>query len=216
MNKKWHFFGTNNLIAQMVKEKIVGDRAISYKSNEITEVNIDNWVNSLVFEKDTKHIILYSWGILTPKKFNEQSQEELRLSFLMNLILPIKIIEKINSLEHEFRMLYISSESAKKGSHDGAYFVTKASVEAYIKEIRLKNTKSSINALAPSMISDAGMTTRRNDQDNVEKVAQDHPKQRLLLSEEVAATSFWLLNDSSDYITNSVIEINGGKFTRML
>jgi len=66
------------------------------------------------------------------------------------------------------------------------------------------------------MISDAGMTTRRNDQDNVKKAAQDHPKQRLLLSEEVAATSFWLLNDSSDYITNSVIEINGGKFTRML
>jgi len=216
MNKKWHFFGINNSIAQSVKQKLGDAQALCYEINEIRQENIDNWLKSLTFEKDTKHIILYSWGVLTPKKFFEQSHEELNLSFLINSILPIKIIEKINNLDCEFRMLYISSESAKKGSHDGAYFVTKASVEKYIKEVRLKNIKSSINALAPSMILDAGMTTRRNDQDNVKKIAQHHPKERLLLSEEVAATSFWLLNDSSDYITNTIIEINGGKFTRML
>jgi len=212
----WHFFGVNNSLARLVRDKVSGHEVINYAQKDFDFDDADNWLKDLSFQRDKKHFIFYTWGFLMPKRISDQTQKEINYSFSINASIPIKIIEKLNNSECEFRMLYVSSESAKKGSYDGAYFLSKVSVETYIKELRLKNNKSTLVALAPSIIADAGMTERRDDQENIKKAIANHPKQRLLLSSEVADTCFWILRDASEYITNTVIEMNGGKFTRML
>lgn len=210
----WHFFGVNNSLAKLVKEKLNGQEAIFYSQKDLN-IDDDQWLEGLSFHPDKRHIIFYTWGNLTPKRFNDQSLQEINKSLAINTLIPIKLIEKVNNSNCEFRMLYVSSESAKKGSYDGTYFIGKASVEAYIRELRLKNTKSSLVAIAPSTILDAGMTERREDQENVKQLIHNHPKKRLLLSQDVADACYWILQDASDYISNTVIEMNGGKFTRM-
>lgn len=209
----WHFFGVNNSLSRLVRDKVGDHQVVTYSQKDFDDV--DKWLSDLVFQSGKKHVVLYTWGLLIPKKIIDQSEKEIKNSFSINASIPVRIMEKLNNTECEFRMLYVSSESATKGSYDGTYFLSKASVEAYIRELRLKNKKSALVALAPSVIVDAGMTERRHDKENIQAAIANHPKQRLLLSSEVADACLWILRDASEYITNTVIEMNGGKFTRM-
>ena len=65
------------------------------------------------------------------------------------------------------------------------------------------------------MIVDTGMTLRRDDQENVKKSVMQNPKERGLLSKEVAQMIYHLLYIDSGYTTNAIINMNGGKFARM-
>jgi hypothetical protein len=58
------------------------------------------------------------------------------------------------------------------------------------------------------------MTTRRLDKNNVLAAEHSHPKGRLLNTPELVSVIEFLLFQNT-YITNTIIEINGGKFARM-
>jgi len=197
--KMYHFFGFNNTI---VKELFKRNNFINYKiynQVDIKNLLIKDLVNTIEFKKNIDNVILYSWGKLYPASINNQTFEEKLEGFIFNYLIPVSLIEHLN---------------AKKGSFDSNYASQKAATEMFIREYQLLNKKSILVGVAPSMIIDSGMTQRRNDIENVFKAEKLHPKKRLLYTNELVDLIEYLMH-SNTYISNTIIEMNGGKFARM-
>jgi NAD(P)-dependent dehydrogenase (short-subunit alcohol dehydrogenase family) len=212
--KMYHFFGFNNTI---VKELFKRNDFINYKiynQVDIKNLLIKDLVNTIEFKKNIDNVILYSWGKLYPASINNQTFEEKLEGFIFNYLIPVSLIDHLNTSEFSFNFIYISSESAKKGSFDSNYASQKAATEMFIRECQLLIKKSILVGVAPSMIIDSGMTQRRNDIENVFKAEKFHPKKRLLYTNELVDLIEYLMH-SNTYISNTIIEMNGGKFARM-
>ena len=59
------------------------------------------------------------------------------------------------------------------------------------------------------------MTIKRKDKKNLQKSIMNNPKKRGILSKEVSNLIYTLFYEQTDYISNTVIKIDGGKFARM-
>jgi len=59
------------------------------------------------------------------------------------------------------------------------------------------------------------MTLKRKDKKNIIKSINVNPKKRGINSLEIADLIYHLFYDLTDYITNTVIRVDGGKFSRM-
>jgi hypothetical protein len=109
----------------------------------------------------------------------------------------------------------MGSESGIKGSHDIIYALCKASLHKYVEERKILFKDQQLICIAPLTIIDADMTLMRKDQKNVKRSINLNPKRRGLKSKEIAKVIYNLMFNLTDYITNTVININGGKFSRM-
>jgi hypothetical protein len=210
----YHFFGFNNsVVSELFKRNHFDDYKV-YKQCDVEQIVKSGLFDTIEIDSSKNNIILYTWGKLYPNKLINQNFDQKIEGYLFNFLIPVSLIELFNSTKVKFNFIYISSESAKKGSYDGNYAAQKAATEMYIRECQLSHKGSIVIGLAPSMLIDAGMTTRRQDKNNVLLAEQSHPKGRLLSTEElVSVVEFFLFHNT--YITNTIIEINGGKFARM-
>ena len=209
-----HLFGSTNAIASKVKSAVGRLKVSQYDLNQFMEFGAEEVLLNL--DQDVNHVILYSWGVLNAQRLIEQDKQTTWNSVYLNFILPARLLERLNRSNVRFKFIYISSESAVKGSYDAVYAMSKAAMERFIREIRINECGSSCLGLAPSMVEDCGMTVRRVDQENVRRAADEHPKKRLLYAEEIAELVSWLILGGTDYLTNTTIELNGGKFSRMI
>ena len=79
----------------------------------------------------------------------------------------------------------------------------------------MKYKDQQLLCLAPSTISDGKMTLKRKDKKNVKKSININPKKRGINSKEISIFIYKLLFEITDYVSNTTIHINGGKFSRM-
>ena len=155
---------------------------------------------------------LFSHGILQGLRINEN--ENGHDAWKVNFELMAAVIEHILNANPKARICVIGSESGITGSYDMAYAGSKAALHMYIENRRLPFPEQQLVGIAPHIISDAGMTMRRDDQADLAKRALDTPKQRWARAEEVAALVRFLLFDDQGYLTNTVIRMNGGAHAR--
>jgi NAD(P)-dependent dehydrogenase (short-subunit alcohol dehydrogenase family) len=163
-------------------------------------------------EKNNKFCITV--GILQKKRIIDQSREEIVNSFLTNCISIVLLCERIFSINDEARVVIVSSESGSKGSYDETYFLSKAAINKYVEE-RSVLAKQQLVCISPSTIEDSTMTKVRDDKARLESYKSSHPKKRFMKMQELANLISFLFEDSSHYICNENININGGKFARM-
>lgn len=109
------------------------------------------------------------------------------------------------------RIVVIGSESATKGSHDHPYWFAKAALHSYVRERRLKYHMQQLVCIAPSAIANTGMS-RQKEPEELHAAAEANPNRRLLEPLEVARLIHYMLFVDRGYITNTVVEMNGGKF----
>lgn len=159
--------------------------------------------------------IVLAHGILAPARFQERPPGEVIESMTTNLLSFVRIAEI--ALEHNprARIIFLGSESGFKGSFDISYALSKFALHRYVEERRILHPTQQLLCLAPSIISDGGMTLKKKDQERVKKDMAENPKGRGLTSAEVAQWIHFLLFQDSSYISNVVIPIDGGKFARM-
>ncbi len=160
-------------------------------------------------------VYLINLGILYEKNILDQDVCEINTSFHVNLITTIRICEEIFKKRMKCKIFIIGSESGKKGSFDTSYFLSKAALRSYVRERCLTNKAQQIILFSPSTISDAKMTSRRTDSERVNTYKSDHPMGRFTTSVEIASIISNFLSSDFDYISNTEIEVNGGKFARM-
>lgn len=160
-----------------------------------------------------KIICLHS--IVSNKEHINKTYEETINEININLISTINICELALRFNKKVRILLMGSESGIKGSHDIIYALCKTSLHKYVEERKILFKDQQLICIAPSTIIDAKMTLMRTDQKNVKKSINVNPKKRGLKSKEIANVIYDLMFNLTDYITNTVININGGKFSRM-
>lgn len=157
---------------------------------------------------------LFCQGVLTSKSIREQSRAEIAESFWANAAMTIRQCDLILGVNPEARICIVGSESGFAWSYDGAYAAAKAAVHRYVETKPGLRPDQQIVCLAPSIISDAGMTTRRADHDKLVSREASHPKGRFLICAEVARWIKFLLYEDTGYATGVVIRLNGGAHTR--
>ena len=159
--------------------------------------------------------ILFTTGYLLPKTIVDQSRAETTQSWMINCAGVVKIVEELIAKVDELKIVVIGSESAFKGSYDTSYFLAKAALQRYVQIKKMRTTGQQLIMVSPSTIADAGMTTRRADTANLSTIRDTHPKQRFLQTDEITELLVFLYSSKSNYLTNTNIELNGGKFTLM-
>ena len=154
-------------------------------------------------------------SIVSSKKHLSKSYEEIINQININLLSIIKICEISLKYNRKAQIFILGSESAIKGSFDIVYALTKSSIHKYVEERKILYKDQQLVCIAPSTIIDSKMTLRRKDKKNVTKSIKNNPKKRGLHSKEISKLIYDLSFHSSKYLSNTVININGGKFSRM-
>lgn len=193
-------------------EVIVAGRtfgSVRFDANDISMPNVKK-VSSIQAQ-----FFVFLLGSLIPKRINEQTESEVYSSMNINLLYIVRCCEDILEINAEARIIILGSESGRKGSFDTSYFLAKAALRQYVLEKRIAFPQQQILMVSPSTILDSGMTNRRADQDYLAKLVKELPKERFLSASEVARFISWLIRFGSDYVTNTEIEVNGGKFARL-
>ena len=154
-------------------------------------------------------------SILSNKKHLLKSDNEIHKQLNINLLSKIKICEISLKYNPKARIFIIGSESGLKGSYDIVYGLSKSSINKYVEERKIFYKRQQLICIAPSTIIDGKMTLKRKDIKNVRKSVKNNPKKRGLYSREISKLIYDLSFNNTDYITNIVINVNGGKFSRM-
>lgn len=215
MSEKILIIGKNSKIAQELKKIIPKDYLIFTPSKK--EWNMKN----IVFDKKKKNIIETSNkiillnSIISSKNFLRRTEFDILDQIKINLISILRICEIALNKNPKVRIAIMGSKSGIKGSYDIIYALTKASLHKYVEERKIKYPEQQIFCISPSTIIDAGITTRRNDQNNVKKSIEANPKKRGINCKEISNLLYSFLFEQTDYISNTVIRVDGGKFSRM-
>ena len=151
---------------------------------------------------------LLAQGYMEPARISEQDADTIRTSLAVNLVSLVQICEAVLDANPRARICVVGSQSAYRGSYDTTYAVAKAGLHAYV-EFRALGPKQQLVGIAPAIIEDAGMTTRRSDPERVAAKAKQHPKQRHLMTQEVADMVHHLLYVDRGYTSNTVIRMDG-------
>lgn len=163
---------------------------------------------------ETADRFLFCAGLLRPKQIVEQSRDEINESLWANFVRPVRMCEKILAANLRARICIIGSQSGITGSYDGVYAGAKAAIHQYVTTKKLAPNQQLI-CIAPGIISNSGMTERREDLDNLRRRREEHPKKRFLFASEVANMVYHLLYVDDGYCTSTVIPMDGGANTRL-
>jgi NAD(P)-dependent dehydrogenase (short-subunit alcohol dehydrogenase family) len=152
---------------------------------------------------------LFCQGLMRPKTLTEQTPAEIAESWLVNFAFVARACDRILEANELARICVLGSESGVAWSHDGAYAAAKAALHRYVETKRL-GERQQLVGIAPGIIWDCGMTTRRRDQQRLKELADAHPKVRFLFAVEVARLAHFLLYVDEGYLTGTVIRMHGG------
>jgi short-subunit dehydrogenase len=140
-------------------------------------------------------------GVLIGKHPAEQTIGELMESAWVNLMRPIRLCERILVTTSDARICVVGSHSAIAGSFDRAYAASKAGLHQYVLTRGTGSTQQ-LFCVAPTIISDSGMTARRHDYPAVLK------KRRTVTAEQVALAIYRHLYDPNpNPLTNAVVPV---------
>lgn len=153
---------------------------------------------------------LFCQGFIQDRSIWDQGRQDQGISFIINATQIIENCDKIIEWNDEARICVMGSESGESWSFDGSYAAAKAGLHRYVETKRLRTPDQQLICVAPTIIRDAGMTTRRKDLDRVDQRALQHPKHRWLMAEEVARLVHFCLYQDQGYLTGQVIRMNGG------
>jgi NAD(P)-dependent dehydrogenase (short-subunit alcohol dehydrogenase family) len=214
MPEKILIIGKNSKIAKEFIKKIKNKKIISPSKFDwdMSESFYDNKKIKII--KEANKILLLQ-SVLTAKDFLKRKQNEINNQININLISVIKICEIALRYNKKVKIIILGSESGIKGSYDIVYGLMKSAIHKYVEERRIKHPKQQLVGIAPSTIADTKMTLKRNDKKNIIKSVKNNPKKRGLKAKEIANLIYNIFYYNTDYITNTVIRVDGGKFSRM-
>lgn len=189
--------GANSIIAQQLIAMLPdGERAEAISRGASMPVSVQRY--------------FFCVGLLRSKSMADQSEDEIGESMAANYNQVVFECDRIFSANAVARICVMGSESGYIGSFDGAYALAKKRLHKYVETKRLQYPGQQLVCVAPSIISDAEMTLRRFDTEDLERRRMAHPKRRYLQATEVAKMVHHLLYVDRGYTTGTVIRMNGG------
>lgn len=215
MSEKILIIGKNSKIAKEFIKKVSKSTTIIKPSKtewDMKDLDFDlNKINQI--KKMDKILLLQS--VISSTPVLKRKSPDILSQVSINLLSVIKVCEIALRYNRHVKIIILGSESGIKGSFDIIYALTKAAIHKYVEERKIKYTKQQLLCIAPSTIIDANMTVKRKDGHNVARAIKNNPKKRGVLSKEVSNLIYSLFYEQTDYLSNIVIRLDGGKFARM-
>ena len=216
MSKEILITGSNSKIAKHLVKLLPKEKTIkTINSKNFALDNLYEIKNNYKYFKKFDTMIFFHSKVGTDR-INFQNIEEITKAIHVNLLSQIYLSEICLKNHKNAKILFMGSESGLKGSYDIVYALMKSSIHKYVEERKILHKNQKILCLAPSTIIDSNFTKNRIDQKNVKNSLKNNPKKRGLFSKEIAEIILEIVFDKKfDYLTNTVIHLNGGKFARM-
>lgn len=214
MSKKILIFGKKSKIAEELTKKLKKIKIQSFSRQDFDMRNL-NFNKKIVNEIKSANYILLLHCLISPNPFLSRTVKDLNDQVTVNLLSIIKICEIALKHNREVKIIILGSESGFKGSYDIIYALTKNALHKYVEERKIKFPQQQLLCLAPSTIIDSRLTLRRSDKKNVKKSISLNPKKRGIKSFEISKLIYSLFFEQTNYISNTVIKVDGGKFARM-
>lgn len=216
MSKKILITGSNSKIAQHLVKLIPKNIKVEkINSKNFKLENLYEIKKNINFFKQFDTIFFFHSEIGT-KRLNFDNLEKISRSININLLSQIYVSEICLKNHKNAKIFFTGSESGLKGSYDIIYSLMKTSIHKYVEERKILFPNQKLLCLAPSTITDSKFTNKRKDQKNVKNSIRLNPKKRGLYSKEIAEIIFDIMfSKKFNYLTNTVINLNGGKFARM-
>ncbi|WP_082234136.1 elongation factor P 5-aminopentanone reductase [Halobacillus massiliensis] len=203
---------SNKENAERLKQHIPKERWIgAYYGDLSTMAGIQQFIHSLPEEWD---MLVFTPGNHIMSLHQEVSEEVMDKLYFVHIkslwmitkqLLPSMIRRKTGSIA------VVSSVWGEEGaSLEAVYSSVKGAQISFVKALAKETGPSGIrvNAVTPGFI-DTPMNDIVSTSDKA-MIAEDIPLGRLGLSREVAEAVFYLLGDSSSYVTGHVLKVNGG------
>ncbi len=215
MSKKFFITGSNCKIGKELIKILPKDSKI-YKPSK-KELNLENLEKISKYKSIIKtcDVIILLHSLIIPKQHLKKSFKDKIKQIKINLLSSIEISEIALKHNKKAKIFIMGSESGRKGSFDIIYALNKAALHKYVEERQIFHPKQQLVGIAPSTIIDGKITIKRKDKKNVIRSIQLNPKKRPIFSFEISNFIYSLIFYNTDYISNTVINIDGGKFSRM-
>lgn len=214
MSEKILIIGKNSIIAKEFIKKINNTQIIAPSKSLWNMNNTDLSMKQINIIKSVDKILLLQ-SVISSKFFLNRKQSEITKQININFLSVIKICELALNYNKKVKIIVLGSESGIKGSYDIVYGLMKSSIHKYVEERKIQYPSQQLVCISPSTIIDTKMTLSRKDQKNVLKSIFKNPKKRGIKSIEIANLIYSIFYNITDYITNTVIRVDGGKFSRM-
>lgn len=215
MSEKILIIGKNSKIAkEFIKKVSKSTTIIKPSKTEWDMKDLDFGLNKINQIKKMDKILLLQ-SVISSTPILKRKSPDILSQVSINLLSVIKVCEIALKYNRHVKIIILGSESGIKGSFDIIYALTKAAIHKYVEERKIKYSKQQLLCIAPSTIIDANMTVKRKDSHNVARAIKNNPKKRGVLSKEVSNLIYSLFYEQTDYLSNIVIRLDGGKFARM-
>lgn len=215
MSEKILIIGKSSKIAKEFIKKVSKSVDIIKPSKtewDMKNINFNaNKINQI--KKMDKILLLQS--IISPTPFLKRNSVDIFNQISINFLSVIKICEIALQYNKKVKIVILGSESGIKGSFDLVYALMKTAIHKYVEERKISYPKQQLLCIAPSTIIDSKMTIARKDHHNVVKSIKNNPKKRGISSKEISSLIYSLLYKQTNYLSNVVIRLDGGKFARM-
>jgi NAD(P)-dependent dehydrogenase (short-subunit alcohol dehydrogenase family) len=197
-----------------------GERVLPVRADIISEKDIQNLVEKTVDQTGRIDILINNAGAMRVNKPPEEtSLEEFRFVIDTNVsgtFLVSREVGKVMIEQKSGRIINISSISGSivnKYFHGGSYEISKAAMNMLTKTLAIEwapyNIK--VNAIAPGYYgTQPNVDFFINDQELNKKVMDLVPMRKLGELEELARLALYLASPHVDYMTGSIITIDGG------
>lgn len=148
-------------------------------------------------------------GYLAGRSLGEISEADANQTWRANFLEPAQLCDRVMAANDQARICVLGSHSGIAGSYDMAYAGAKAAMHLYVETKRLSYPDQLLVGLAPWIIGDAGMTTRRDDLGHLEGLKASSRHGRFISAAEVAREAVNALFSGSTFLSNTIIKLRG-------
>ncbi len=196
------------------------DAAIPMQCDIIDEAQVNQTVEQILNKYGSIDILINNAGAINePKHFHEMPDSEIKKLIDVNMHGVFKMTKAVLPSMRENKngcivnIGSISSERAIPRVHLAVYSSTKAAISMFTKSMAVEYARSNIrcNCVNPGIIN-SGMIKPYLDDPEARKVLEDRlPLNRVGEPVDVANAVLYLASDEANWITGTILNVDGGK-----
>lgn len=196
------------------------DATVSISCDITNESQVLQTVEQIIKNYGKIDILVNSAGAINdPIHFHEMQEAEISKLVDVNMLGVFKMTKAVlpNMLENKSGCIInigsISSERAIPRVHLAVYSATKAAINMFTKSIAVEYARSNIrcNCINPGIIN-SGMIKPYLDDPKARKVLEDRlPLNRIGEPVDVANAVLYMASDEANWVTGTILNIDGGK-----
>lgn len=216
-------FNENRKEAEKTLDELNGSGHNAVRCDISDPTQVENMVNRIIDEYGKIDILVNNAGIYEEIDMDNAGYDEWRehweRTVSINLIGPanltFKVVETMK-VRGGGKVINITSRGAFRGEPDApAYGASKAGLNSFSQSMARALAPFNIYffAIAPGYV-ETDMTTEILDSERGDAIRAQSPMNRVALPEEVAYTTLLLASGGTEFMTGTIVDINGASYLR--